>query len=265
MSGVSATKVGANVRVVFTRAADGTPEPAFFATLRRRYSEEPDVPTVPLASEAAWLLDVCAIADAIANPMKLTRTEGGELRLDAGTPAKVGTSLPTSFARTPRVALPARLGAPTTNALEVERRDYAAAVTGLVRLTVTTAADRRVTVARSSAFVQALIVGGVILATAAVELYFDHLDSVEEMRIASADRIARERIAAAARAYTSRLETFRRTGTMPSASALEAAEVDAVKAAARAEREHWGTEIEKAASSGLKYVALAAAAAIILK
>jgi len=200
-------------------------DPTFWDQARASYTAEGN--TVAVETHGAFLADAAAMLDVVAGSALLTET-------GATFPHASIAPLPSFFASPTMVPILGRSSAPELMRTMVtdarasndderkERAEYALALAGVMRRMD---GDRRVapTTERTGGLVQVIAVAGVIVGVAAVDLYFSHLERVAQIESDRTERLARERIAAAVRAYTERLRQRQITGTMPPPSEVETA------------------------------------------
>lgn len=199
-------------------------DPTFWDNARAAYTAEGNA--VNVEAHGAFLADAAAVLDALTGAAPITAT--GVLF-----PQATVAPLPSFFASPTQCPILGRgsdaagLRAMVTDArtsADEERKaqaEYALAMAGVMRRMD---GDRRVAAPeRTGGLVQVIAVAGVIVGVAAVDLYFSHLERVAQIESDRAERLARERIAAAARAYTERLRQRAITGTMPPPSEVETA------------------------------------------
>lgn len=211
-------------------------DPSFWDNARAAYAAEGN--TVNVETHGAFLADAAAVVDALVLPDVITAT-------GALFPQATVAPLPSFFASPSQVPVLGRGSAAATLRAMTDaarasgdeerklRAEYALAMAGVMRRMD---ADRRVAAPeRTGGLVQVVAVAGVIVGVAAVDLYFSHLERVAQIESDRAERLARERIAAASRAFVERLRQRQITGTMPPPSEVETAVLEERTQRARSE------------------------------
>lgn len=196
----------------------------FWDTARAAYTAEGN--TVSVEAHGAFLADAAATLDVLTSAALLTAT-GATFPQATVAPLPSFFASPTQCPVVGRGSDPAGLRTMVTTARasgDEEQKataEWALAVAGVMRRMD---GDRRVAAPeRTGGLVQVIAVAGVIVAVAAVDQYFSHLERVAQIESDRAERLARERIAAASRAYLERLRQRQITGTMPPPSEVEQA------------------------------------------
>jgi len=271
---VSVERVGSVTRVTF-RVPEGAEVGPWYHRTVESYGTAGGA-TVATETEAAWVTEVAAVIDAIRSPSP-TRT----------VPPTVGSSLPPGTFR-PRGGITAAQAAAWGTVqgrtwaelvaaadaglmepglkMEFEAVQMALAQVSILREVVTGARARVVAPAGTAAgaFWGVLVVGGVIVAAAALDEYFDVVRNTESMRAAADERVARARIAQAGEDFRARLAEWRSTGSMAAPSAIESAAAAEVQRRARSEWEGFWQAAGRAAAGAGKGAMLAAGGVLLV-
>lgn len=274
-------QIPTGTRVTFS-VPEGQEAQAFYRAEVERYATEAG-DMIPAQVEVAWVLETALVVDLLQKPERLTWSNGALSIARTGGDDVVGRVIPVRLFeagykvsnRATRLdwspTRPDLAMSPAERELDHQRATMVLAQISILREVVSTAAAREVAARvaateRAGGWVGAAIVAGsVVTAALCFRQYLAHLESVEVIQSASAERVARARIAEAGQDYAARLAQLRATGSMPPPSAVETAVAADVERRAASEWGDFWQGAERTAKGVSRYFIAALAFGVALK